>query len=193
MIKIKNCAIFGGTFDPIHKGHIHLIDWLVNSGRFDQVVIVPAGAPWQRSTIASATDRLEMVRLALHDRNLRVSDCEVRRAGESFAIDTVRELASEIPAERYTWIIGSDAFAGIESWREIETLAKLVEFLVIARPGHNLTAIPSGINFESVEVAALDISATRIRNEIANGGAWQDLVPPEVAAYIEREQIYAAA
>jgi len=156
-------------------------------------VIVPAGAPWQRSTVAGATDRLEMVRLALHDRNLRVSDCEVKRAGESYAIDTVRELASEIPAERYTWIVGSDAFAGIETWREIEVLAKLVEFLVIARPGHNLTAIPSGINFESVEVAALDISATRIRDEIAVGGAWKELVPPEVAAYIERKQIYAAA
>lgn len=149
--------------------------------------------PWQRTTVASAADRLEMVRIALRGHNVRVSDCEIRRTGESFAIDTVRELANEIPAERYTWIIGSDAFVGISSWREIESLAKQVEFLVIARPGHSLAAAPSGIRFESIEVAALDISATRVRSEIAHGGPWQDLVPPEVAAYIEQKRIYAAA
>lgn len=193
MIKIRNCAIYGGTFDPIHNGHIHLIDWLISSSRFDQVVIVPAGSPWQRKPVAGANDRLEMARLALHGRNLIVSESEVRRGGASFAIDTVREIAAEIPAQRYTWIIGSDAFAGISTWHEIDALAKLVEFLVIARPGHNLAAIPSGIQFESVEVSALDISATQIRHEIATGGTWKNLVAPEVAEYIERKRIYAAA
>lgn len=193
MIKIKNCAFFGGTFDPIHNGHTHLIDWLITSKRFDQLVIVPAGQPWQRETVASATQRLEMVRLALHNRSLMISDCEIRRGGESFTIDTVRELVPEISAERYTWVIGSDAFASITTWRDINELARLVDFLVIARPGHKLAAIPDGINFESVEVAALDISATQIRRAIAAGGSWQKFVAPEVASYIERKGIYAAA
>ena len=136
MIKTKNVAIFGGTFDPVHRGHIYLAEKIIKAGEFDQLIVVPAGNPWQRPTIASAVDRLAMARIAFESQPVVVSDCEVRRAQNSYAIDTVRELKSEYGQSRFTWILGSDALSGIESWHDITALSELVDFLVIIRPGY---------------------------------------------------------
>jgi len=193
LIKIKNCAIFGGTFDPFHLGHLHLVDWLIDSKQFDEIVVVPAGSPWQRETHAAPSDRLAMVKVALRDRKLRVSDCEIKRGGPSYAIDTAKELAESLSAESFTWIIGSDAFADIESWHEIEALAQQVEFLVITRPGSAVIEAPSYIKWEKVEIAALAISATQIRARLAAGDDCTKLVPEAVATYIRDNGLYGAA
>lgn len=193
MIKIKNCAIYGGTFDPFHLGHLHLIDWLIDSARFDEIIVVPAGAPWQRETLASAGHRLEMVKLALRNRKVRVSDCEIQRGGPSYAIDTVRELARSVPSESYTWIIGSDAFAEIANWHEIEDLAKSVEFLVVTRPGSAAVEAPSYIRSQSVEIDALAISATDIRARLAAGDDCVAQLPALVATYIRDNGLYGAS
>ena len=193
MIKIKNCALFGGTFDPIHNGHLHLIKSLLASNRFDNFVVIPAGDPYQKTTATTARHRSAMVELALKDDAVTVSECEVNRTGPSYAIDTVEEIANQFPAERYTWIIGSDAFAGLPTWHRFEELKGLVNFLVVIRPGAtSLPEIP-GVVYEVMEISALDISATDIRNQLENGEDVSAVVPASVLAYIKENDLYGAS
>jgi nicotinate-nucleotide adenylyltransferase len=193
LIKIKSCAIFGGSFDPIHNGHLHLIDSLAKSHKFDRFVVVPAGDPYQKKCLASSEDRLTMVKLALTGIPVEVSDCEIRRPGPSYAIDTRLEIGNSFPAERYLWIIGSDAFAGIRSWNRFEELIKAVEFLVVVRPGSDdIEAIP-GVRFERVDIDAIKVSSTDIRTRLENREDVAHLLPISVATYIKEKGLYGAA
>ena len=134
-----------------------------------------------------------MVELALKDDAVTVSECEVNRTGPSYAIDTVEEIANQFPAERYTWIIGSDAFAGLPTWHRFEELKGLVNFLVVIRPGTtNLPEIPGAV-YEVIEISALDISATDIRNQLKNGEDVSAVVPASVLAYIKENDLYGAS
>lgn len=193
MIKIKNCAIFGGTFDPIHNGHLHLIKSILDLERFERLVIVPAGDPWQKETEASSKQRLEMLELAIAGVGVEISNCELNRVGPSYAIDTVKELRDEFPAERYTWVLGSDAFAKIETWHKIEELVELVDFLVVVRPGSSSPTPSLKMRFEIIELGALDISATAIRKKVATRQSVAELVPDQVWQYIKANGLYGAA
>lgn len=193
MIKIKNCALFGGTFDPFHNGHLHLIRTLKATERFDCFVVIPAGDPYQKSFAASAEERLSMVKLALAQEDIEISDCETRRSGPSYAIDTVEEMKALFPSERYTWILGSDAFAGLPTWRRFEELSKEIKFLVIKRPGSPEPQPIPGVEFEVLEINALDISSTSIRNHFKDGDDVGDLLPASVASYIKERGLYGAA
>ena len=195
MTATNSIAIFGGTFDPIHNGHIHLIKEILNSGKFTKVVVVPAGNPWRKTPVAPADDRLEMSKLALKEIDADVSDCEVRRGSPSYAIDTVKDLEELYPGSTFTWIIGSDALIGLSSWHQIQELASQIQFLIILRPGHDLqkTTIPSYIQWQSIEIDALDISATQIRKLVGSGGEISSLVPDSVARYIQSKGLYGAA
>lgn len=193
MIKIKRCAIFGGTFDPFHNGHLHLVDWLISQEVFDQIIIVPSGDPWQKQTVASADHRLAMARLALAGRRVEISDIEIRRSGASYAIDTVHDLSEQFPSDRFTWILGSDAFLGITSWNRYLELIKQVDFLVIERPGYANFPKIDGIKYEIARISALEISATEIRGMLANGKSIENLVPATVASYIKEKNLYDAA
>lgn len=193
MIKIKNCAIFGGTFDPIHNGHLHLIKSILDLEKFERLVIVPAGDPWQKETEASSKQRLEMLELAIAGVGVEISECELNRVGPSYAIDTVKELRDEFPAEQYTWVLGSDAFAKIETWHKIEELVELVDFLVVVRPGSSSPTPSLKMRFEIIELGALDISATAIRKKIATRQSVAELVPDQVWQYIKTNGLYGAA
>jgi len=191
----KSFAIFGGTFDPIHNGHVHVISEILKSERFSKLVVVPAGKPWQKSPTASASDRLEMTKLALSNFDVEVSDCEIRRDAPSYAIDTVHDLHSLNPEFSMTWIIGSDSIPGLSTWKRVDELASNVEFLIVIRPGHvvDQSAIPHSIKWTSIEIHARDISATQVREKVNNGSDISDLVPPSVAAYIYEKKLYGAA
>ena len=193
MIKINNCAIYGGTFDPIHNGHIFLIDALLAAKKFEKFIVVPAGDPWQKEPNVPARQRVEMVRLALVGRDLEISEVEVNRTGPSYALDTVTELHSEFSAQRYTWVLGSDAFAQLDSWYRIEELAKLVEFLVIKRPGSAATSARPNFKYETLEIAALDISASEVRRKISAHENYEELLPASVVNYIKEHGLYGAA
>lgn len=193
MIKIKNCALFGGTFDPFHKGHLHLVKSLLATKKFENFVVIPAGDPYQKSGSASALDRLAMTKLALQDLAVTISDCEIHRAGPSYAVDTIKEIKNLIPADRCTWVLGSDAFAGLASWKSFEELTELVDFLVVIRPGTvNVGGIP-GVKFEEIEIDALDVSATEIRARIKQGEDITPYLPERVISYIREKHLYGAS
>jgi len=191
LIKTKNCAIFGGTFDPIHLGHLHVIDHLLKSKKFDSFIVVPTGNPATRQAVASPQDRLEMVRIALGNREIEISDCEINRPGTSYAIDTAIELQQKHPDSHLHWVVGSDAFAQISSWHKIEELAELVEFLVVERPGSKISA--TKFKSDSIKIDALPISATEIRNSINSGLAVEEMLPANVYAYIKNKGLYGAS
>ena len=195
LIKINRYAIFGGSFDPIHRGHLLLINAIEKSGLFSKIVVVPAGQPWQRPTIASAQDRLAMVQSAITNSEILVSDCEVKRNAPSYAIETVRELQNEFGSASFSWVIGSDALSGLESWHEIKTLSELVDFLVIVRPGYRIDAstVPSFIRWQELEIGALDISATEIRRALQEHRDISAMVTEPVLRYIQEKRLYGAA
>lgn len=156
---------------------------------------MPAGNPWQRPTIASPEDRFAMVQLALSDDRIVVSNCEINRVGPSYAIDTVIELMETFEADRFTWILGSDALAGIESWHRIRELAELVDFLAIVRPGYHLdqSRIPDFIRWQVRELGALDISATEIRHALHEHRDVSSMLTEPVSRYIRENGLYGAA
>lgn len=195
MTATNKYGVFGGSFDPIHLGHVHLINQILNLGIFEKVIVIPAGDPWQKSPSVSAQQRLEMTQLALADLPVIVSNIEVLRNGASYAIDTVKELKSQFPNVEFTWIIGSDVANALKSWREVSQLAQEVSFLVIKRPNSQIekSQIPDGIRFTELEIAALDISATEIRQALAEKRDVSRLIPASVAGFIQSKGLYGAA
>lgn len=191
MIKTKNCAIFGGTFDPIHLGHLRVIDKLLDSKEFELIIIVPTGIPALRKAEVTPEDRFAMAKLAVGNRKVLVSEIEVKRPETSYAIDTVRELQKIYPEYKLHWVLGADAFAGLEKWHEIEDLQHLVEFLVIDRPG--ATSKASKFRARHWNVDALPISATEIRDTLKSGGNVEKLIPNSVMEYIKQNGFYGAA
>ena len=200
MIATNSIALFGGSFDPIHNGHLFLIEELLNSGRFERFIVIPAGAPWQKSVAASGADRLAMVEIALKDcmskyKELEISRFEIDDSKPSYAFQSINYFTMQNPGDNLVWIIGSDAFVKINQWKEIEQVAKSVKFLVITRPGEKLESAKAAksITFSQIEINALDISSTKVRNLIKASEPFDSLVPAGVAAYIKSQGIYAAA
>jgi len=200
LIATKSIALFGGSFDPIHNGHLFVIEELLSSARFEKFIVIPAGNPWQKSVAASAVHRLAMVEIALKDymskyRELEISRFEIDDLRPSYAFQSIDYFTVQNPGANLVWIIGSDAFAKIDQWKEIEQVAKSVKFLVITRPGEKLESAKAAksITFSQIEINALDISSTKVRNLIKASEPFDSLVPAGVAAYIKSQGIYAAA
>jgi nicotinate-nucleotide adenylyltransferase len=200
LIATKSIALFGGSFDPIHNGHLFLIEELLKSDRFKKFIVIPAGNPWQKSVAASGADRLAMVEIALRDIMSKYSELEISRfeiddSRPSYAFQSIAYFRSQNPGDNLVWIIGSDAFAKIDTWKEIEEIAKSVEFLVISRPNQQveIAKIPSFISFNQIKINALDLSSTQVRNLIRGAEPFESLIPSGVAAYIKSHGIYAAA
>ncbi len=169
-------------------GHLHLIEQLFSRGIIDELVLVPTGEPWLRAHAphASGEDRLAMARLAVNALpedvrgRVSVSDVEVRRAGPTYTIDTVHELQSSRPNEKWILIIGSDAYTNFAQWHRSAELQRLIEVLVIARDG-------DGMNID-----ALPVSATEIRSQIQQGATEIKYLPESIKAYIKERNLYAS-
>jgi nicotinate-nucleotide adenylyltransferase len=195
LIAIKRVGIFGGSFDPIHFGHIHLITELNKKANFDQLVVVPSGQPWQKNPVATKLQRFEMTQIALQDLPVQVSDIEISREGNSYAIDTVVEVNEEHDPCQIIWIAGSDVLPNLKTWHQIEKLAQMVEFLIVKRPNSKVDTaeVPSFIKFTEIEIDALDISATKVRGAIAAQSDTSKLIPAKVAEFIKSKGLYGAA
>ena len=206
-------GVLGGTFDPVHAGHLALAREARQQLELECVILMPAGAPWQRQAEASAQDRLAMVHLAAAtEPGLAVDDREIRRAGPTYTIDTVRELRAEWGDERPLWVIlGADAFLHLHTWHRWQELLAQTHLAVFCRPGAPLEAerIPPPLRpaYEArrctpaaekgaagsiafCRMPMLDVSATGIREAIRSGRSAADLLPRPVLDYIETHQLY---
>ena len=180
---MSRVGIYGGTFDPIHLGHLHVITQLIEKKLVDQLLVVPAGEPLLRENapIATAQQRRTMCQLALADlpaavaNKVQVNPIEVLRIGPSYAIDTVEAVAQNYPDDPIVLVIGQDAAEKLDQWHRIDELRGMVEFLIIGRPGY------SG---DGVDIGALNVAATTIRQ-----GLSADL-SSSVAAFIRENNLY---
>lgn len=184
-------GILGGTFNPIHIGHLILAEEAREKIGLDKVIFVPAYFPphKENSDIAGAKHRLAMVRLATSDnKNFSVSDLEIKRDGRSYTIDTIKELKVVYPKDDLYFIIGSDLLEYLDEWKDLDEIIKLLKFIVATRPGYPLEKIPSHI--ATIPIRAVDISGFEIRKAIKENKSFRYLVPAAVYDYINRERLY---
>ena len=186
--RIQKIAIVGGTFDPIHLGHLKIISEVAK--KFAKVIVIPTGEPWLKAAkpIATGEQRVAMAQTAVNSLNLadqvQVSAIEVKRAGPSYAIDTVNELSKVYPEASFTLVLGSDAALNLHKWHRSDELQKLVEVLVVKRA----SVEPS--QFPEIAIDAPDISSTAIRDKVAHSQEIAELVPPTIATFIKEHQLY---
>jgi nicotinate-nucleotide adenylyltransferase len=179
----------GGTFDPIHRGHLHIIEAV--AARFDSIMVLPAGNPYMKvPPVAGGYDRVEMCVRALEDlpeylqEKVVLTDLEVRREGPTYTIDTLTQLKPFFPQDSFTLILGSDAAATFDSWHKVAELKKLVDVLVVKRPGSAKSVYPE------IEIDALDISATQIRELLEAGKDASPYISDSVLEYIKERGLY---
>jgi nicotinate-nucleotide adenylyltransferase len=197
-------GIFGGTFNPIHTGHLVVAQDALEALRLDSVMFLPCANPPHKSpeSLAPASQRLQMIRAAIKgDDRFSVSDIEIKRGGKSYSVDTVRELRRRHPRTDWFFIIGSDSFKDLHGWREIETLSRLCEFVVVARPTFDMRKMTAGrigldaatfkrVSRHQLRAHLVDISSTEIRERVRAGKSIRYLVPPAVAAHIKKNSLY---
>jgi nicotinate-nucleotide adenylyltransferase len=180
---LSRVGIYGGTFDPIHLGHLHVITQLFEKDLVDQLLVIPAGVPLLRENapIATGQQRRTMCQLALADlpaeiaSKVQVNPIEILRTGPSYAIDTVEAVAQNYPDDTIVLVIGQDAAEKLNQWHRIDELREMVEFLIIARPG---------FTGDGVDIGALNVAATTIRQGLSAD------VSSSVAAFIRENNLY---
>lgn len=190
-------GIMGGTFDPIHTGHLVAAETALEEAGLDEVWFMPANIPPHKpnTPLASPDQRLEMVRLAIDSHpSYRAVDVELTRGGTSYTYDTVTRLQQLYPDHRFHYIIGADMVMYLPKWHQIEKLSEMVTFLGVGRPGFDidLEALPSHLRsrIKLMTMPAMEISSTDIRERIRNGRSIRYRVPESVRLYIERSGIY---
>ncbi|NGN67146.1 nicotinate-nucleotide adenylyltransferase [Streptomyces sp. A7024] len=190
----RRLGVMGGTFDPIHNGHLVAANEVAHRFHLDEVVFVPTGQPWQKSDrkVSPAEDRYLLTVIATADNPMfSVSRIDIDRGGATYTIDTLRELRAEHPDADLFFITGADALGQILTWRDAEELYSLAHFVGVTRPGHVLhdPGLPDG-GVSLVEVPALAISSTDCRERVANGEPVWYLVPDGVVRYISKRNLY---
>ncbi len=198
-------GVFGGTFDPIHLGHLAVARSIQSTLSLDKVVFVPAGQPWMKAgtPVSPVKDRVEMVRLAVARRKaFELSTMEADRPGPSYAVDTMDALRRLLRrGSDLFFLLGSDALKDVAKWKEPQRLIRLCQLVAFARPGcglpvmEDLEAAVPGISRRVVfvEVPQVDVRATAIRQRIAGGRSIERLVPRAVERYILEHGLYGAA
>ncbi len=193
---VQRIGVMGGSFDPVHLGHLIAAQDAREALRLDRVILMPAAqAPLKAGEprVSDAT-RLALLRAAVVDTpGLEVSTLELERGGVSYTVDTARALRHAHPVDSLFWIIGADQAAQLSRWREIGVLAALVEFIALARPGYAFppaSALPAGVRLHPVTAHTVEISSSEVRSRIAAGLPVRCFLPPEVARRIESENLY---
>jgi nicotinate-nucleotide adenylyltransferase len=177
-------GLYGGTFDPIHNGHLHVITQLLSQNIVDRILLVPAGEPRLRENapVAPGAARRAMCQIALEDlppeisTKVEVNPIEILRMGPSYTIDTVEAIKQTYPDDEIVLIVGTDAYEKIDQWHRVDELLKLVTLEVIQRPGY--------FSDSARDIDAIDLSATQVRLHQS------DQLSPSVAAYIKENNLY---
>ena len=186
-------GIFGGSFDPVHLGHLLVAQAAMEELGLDKLFFVPAAqSPFKPdSKPAPASARLQLLRLALAGRtNCEIDDQEIRRGGISYTIDTLCDYAKKFPGAELFYLIGADHAAKLNEWRESDKLAKLAEFVVIPRPGEQVARFPKPFRGRILKGFPVEISSSQIRARVKAGLPIEHLVPPAAVEAIRAAKIY---
>lgn len=198
---MKKIALFGGAFNPIHLGHIHLAQMLDVRIKFNEIILIPSRLPPHKNPgeLASGEHRLNMCRLVAeqHEKFI-VSDLEMKREGKSYTVDTAMGLRALYPEDKLYMIVGSDMFLSLETWRSWEELLRLVTVCAAARgPGEYDELIKKQIKLDTKNVKSivaatqpLNISSTAVRKAVSEGRPTDAMLPPYVAEYIRQHGLY---
>jgi nicotinate-nucleotide adenylyltransferase len=196
-VTARRVGVMGGTFDPIHNGHLVAASEVASTFALDEVVFVPTGTPWQKTEreVSSAEDRYLMTVIATASNpQFSVSRVDIDRPGPTYTIDTLQDLRHEFgDASELFFITGADALAQIIGWHRSDELFRLAHFVGVTRPGHHLEdpGFPDGV-VSLIEVPALAISSTDCRARVADGQPVWYLVPDGVVQYISKRRLYRA-
>jgi nicotinate-nucleotide adenylyltransferase len=197
-------GVFGGTFDPVHLGHLIMAEQCREQARLDQVWFVPAARPPHKSEadITPFERRAEMLSLAIAGQSaFHLNDLEKNRPGPSFTVETLAELTRDHPGNEYSWILGSDSLNDLPLWREPRRILELSGLLIVGRPGHPVWGeeqLRSALKLEPaaalrvmvIESPLIDIASRDLRRRAAAGRSLRYLVPRAVECYIEQHKLY---
>jgi nicotinate-nucleotide adenylyltransferase len=198
MTRQRRIGLMGGTFDPIHHGHLVAAEEARWQFQLDQVLFVPTGQPWQKPIgVSPAEDRYEMTAIATASNPaFSVSRVEIDQPGPTYTVDTLRRLRSELGDQtRLYFITGADAVLHILTWKDREEVLALAEFIAATRPGYDLTRLAERLPGSSerlhlMEIPMLAISSTELRARVARGAPIQYLVPDGVVRYVAEHGLY---
>jgi len=182
----------GGTFDPIHHGHLVAASEVKQSFELDEVIFVPTGQPWMKSDVSPAEHRYLMTVIATAaNPGFTVSRVDIDRTGPTYTVDTLRDIRAARPDADLFFITGADAVAQILDWKDVEEVWSLAHFVAVSRPGHDLSisGLPKA-GVSSLEVPALAISSTDCRSRVGRGFPVWYLVPDGVVQYISKHHLY---
>ncbi len=193
-------GLMGGTFDPIHWGHIHMAKAAADELGLDKVIFLPDGDPPHKAPQTPGAFRLRMAQLAAElDPRFDSSDRELRRKGRTYTVDTLEEYKALCPDRRMIYIVGSDTLRLFPSWRTAHKVAQLCDMAVVLRRDDTRESIqalqkelerPYGLHSTLLSAEGLDISSSMVRQKVREGGDIASLVPPGVAALIAGEKLY---
>ncbi|MEY4310629.1 MAG: hypothetical protein RLZ71_555 [Actinomycetota bacterium] len=187
-------GVMGGTFDPIHHGHLVAASEVASAFDLDEVIFVPTGIPWQKTTVTESEHRYLMSVIATASNpRFRVSRVDIDREGPTYTIDTLRDLKAMYPDAELFFITGADAIAQISAWKDVQDIWPLAHFIAVSRPGHRLEIpkAPEG-SISKLEIPALAISSTDVRARAVSGQPVWYLVPDGVVQYIAKHGLYKA-
>ena len=198
---MKKYGIFGGSFNPIHYGHLMICEYIKEEMDLDKVIFIPTGNPPHKELELSAKDRYEMVRLAISPNpDFEISDIETTRVKKSYTVDTIRELKKIYKEEKLYFLIGLDSLFQLKTWMKIGDLSQEIEFVVALRPGYlNREEINKEIDFlkenfgtkiNLIKTPLYEISSTDLRDRIREGKSLRYLIPKKVLDYIEESGFY---
>ena len=190
---LQSIAVFGGSFDPVHNGHVMIARSALAELELDRLIVMPAAqSPFKPDqTLAPAAARMEMLRAAFSgEPEIEISSWELDRGGVSYSIETLRALAAEHPEAQLFYLIGADHVATLPQWRESDALAAAATFVVVPRPGAPEEAFPQPFSGRYLQGKPMAISASEIRERVRAGRSVANLVPPPVAQLLNSMQIY---
>ncbi len=191
---MRHIGVLGGTFNPIHIGHLAIAQTALEAMRIEKVIFVPSNWPPHKSdtNIAPARHRYQMVKLAIKGNPaLTVSDFEIKNEGKSYTIDTLWHFRRVFPREtKLFFIIGGDTLPQLKSWRYIDDILKIATFIVVNRPGQFKKDRTLKISYFSVTMPGIDISSSYVRSRVAQGKTVKYFVPESVVAYIKKNRLY---
>ena len=197
---MRQIGLMGGSFNPIHCGHLNMGRAALDGGLVDQVLFLPSGnPPHKRAGLEDKAHRLAMARLAVQgEKGMDICTEEIDREGVIYTVDTLTILREKMPGCRFHYLIGADTLRVLHTWRRAEDVIRLCAFLVVMRPGEDEEQVlqaarrwrEAGADISFLPACMMDISSTEIRARLEEGGTLEGLVPPQVEDYIRKYGLY---